>query len=78
MSIFSNNDEWKYSEFLNNKNYTFNKKEILNSLSKEEIDNAWIRVPWSHGGHYYHNTLTRDDQDEHPQCLSGSCRWKWD
>ena len=46
--------------------------------TQEEIDNAWIRVPWSHGGHYYHNTLTRDDQDEHPQCLSGSCRWKWD
>ena len=44
----------------------------------QQIDNAWIRVPWSHGGHYYHNTLTRDDQDEHPQCLSGSCRWKWD
>ena len=46
--------------------------------TQEEIDNAWIRVPWSHGGYYYHNTLTRDDQDEHPQCLSGSCRWKWD
>ena len=46
--------------------------------TQEEIDNAWIRVPWSHGGHYYHNTLTRDDQDEHPQCLSGSCSWKWD
>lgn len=45
--------------------------------TQEEIDNAWIRVPWSHGGHYYHNTLTRDDQDEHPQCLSGSCSWKW-
>ena len=46
--------------------------------TQDEIDNAWIRVPWSHGGYYYHNTLTRDDQDEHPQCLSGSCRWKWD
>ena len=46
--------------------------------TQEEIDNAWIRVPWSHGGYYYHNTLTRDDQDHHPQCLSGSCKWKWD
>ena len=46
--------------------------------TQEEIDNAWIRVPWSHGGYYYHNTLTREDQDNHPQCLSGSCKWKWD
>ena len=28
----------------------------------QQFDNAWIRVPWSHGGYYYHNTLTRDDQ----------------
>ena len=34
----------------------------------EQIDNAWIRVPWSHGGYYYHNTLTREDQDHHPVC----------
>ena len=45
--------------------------------TQEEIDNAWIRVPWSHGGYYYHNTLTREDQDNHPQCLSGSCKWEW-
>ena len=44
MNIFSNNDQWKYSEFLNNKNYSFNKKEILNSLSKEEIDNAYSSI----------------------------------
>jgi len=37
---------------------------------KQQIDNAWIRVPWSNGGYYYHNTLTRDDQDEQPTCLS--------
>jgi hypothetical protein len=43
----------------------------------QQIDNAWIRVPWSHGGHYYHNTLTREDQDYHPQCLGKTCRWKW-
>jgi len=34
-----------------------------------QIDNAWIKVPWSHGGHYWHNTLTRDDQDNTPSCL---------
>ncbi len=43
----------------------------------EEIDNAWIRVPWSHGGHYYHNTITRHDQDNHPDCLSNQCHWNW-
>ena len=37
--------------------------------TQPEIDKAWITVPWSHGGHYYHNTLTRDDQDETPNCL---------
>lgn len=41
----------------------------------EQIDNAWIRVPWTKGGYYYHNTLTRDDQDNEPKCLSGNCNW---
>ena len=27
------------------------------NLSPIEIDNAWIRVPWSSGGYYFHNTL---------------------
>ena len=48
-----------------------------NSYTLQEIDNAWIRVPWSHGGHYYHNTITRHDQDNHPDCLSNQCRWDW-
>ena len=37
--------------------------------TQPQIDNAWIKVPWSHGGHYWHNTLTRDDQDNPPTCL---------
>ena len=32
----------------------------------QEIDNSWIQVPWSNGGHYYHNTLTREDRDTPP------------
>jgi hypothetical protein len=48
-----------------------------NSWTNQQIDNAWIRVPWSSGGYYYHNTLTREDRDNHPQCLSGNCNWKW-
>ena len=39
------------------------------SYTQDEIDNAWIVVPWSHGGYYYHNTLTREDRDDTPLCL---------
>lgn len=31
-------------------------------FTQTEIDNAWIKVPWSHGGYYLHNTLTREDK----------------
>jgi diaminopropionate ammonia-lyase len=44
MIILSNGHEWKFSEFLNNKNYSFNKKKILNSLSKKEIDDAYSSI----------------------------------
>ena len=47
------------------------------NYSPMEIDNAWIRVPWSSGGYYFHNTLTREDRDDHPHCLSGMCSWEW-
>jgi len=45
--------------------------------SNREIDKAWIKVPWSGGGYYYHNTLTRADIDHHPQCLSDTCQWQF-
>lgn len=32
--------------------------------TQTEIDKSWIIVPWSHGGHYYHNTITKEDKDE--------------
>ena len=47
------------------------------NYSPMEIDNAWIRVPWSSGGYYFHNTLTREDRDDHPPCFSGMCSWEW-
>ena len=28
--------------------------------TQNQIDNAWIKVPWTHGGHYWYNTLTRE------------------
>ena len=47
------------------------------NYSPMEIDNAWIRVPWSSGGYYFHNTLTREDRDDHPPCLTRTCQWNW-
>jgi len=38
----------------------------LKTYSKKDIDNAWIQVPWSNGGYYYHNTITREDRDHPP------------
>ena len=44
MTILSNGHQWKYSEFIDNKNYSFNKKQILKSLSKNEIDDAYSSI----------------------------------
>jgi len=44
MVTLSNGHQWKYSEFLDNKNYSFDKKQILNSLSEKEIDDAYSSI----------------------------------
>jgi len=44
MTILSNGHQWKYSEFIENKNYSFNKDQILNSLTKKEIDEAYSTI----------------------------------
>ena len=44
MTILTNGHQWKYSEFINNKNYSFDKKQILNSLPKKEIDDAYLSI----------------------------------
>ena len=44
MTILSNGHLWKYSEFLHNKNYSFKKEQILKSLSKKEIDDAYSSI----------------------------------
>jgi len=36
---------------------------VLNN-TQSEIDKSWIIVPWSQGGHYYHNTINKEDRDE--------------
>ena len=44
MTILTNGHQWKYSEFLDNKSYSFDKKQILNSLSEHEIDDAYSSI----------------------------------
>ena len=44
MTILSNGHQWKYSEFIDNKNYNFDKDKILTSISKEDIDDAYNTI----------------------------------
>ena len=44
MSVISNGHVWKFSSFLQNKDYCFDKKDILTSLSKKEIDEAFVSI----------------------------------
>ena len=44
MTILSNGHLWKYSEFIDNKNYSFEKEQILKLLSKKEIDDAYLSI----------------------------------
>ena len=44
MTILSNDHQWKFSEFLDNKNYSFNRQQILNSLSEKKIDDAYSTI----------------------------------
>ena len=44
MTILSNGHQWKYSEFIDNKNYLFDKDKILKSVSKDDIDDAYNTI----------------------------------
>tara|TARA_Y100000590_G_scaffold238718_1_gene268545 strand:+ start:110 stop:1237 length:1128 start_codon:yes stop_codon:yes gene_type:complete len=44
MSIISNGHVWKYSSFIENKNFSFNKEEILKNISIKEIDEAYLSI----------------------------------
>jgi len=44
MTIISNGHLWKYSDFLENKKFKFDKNKIFNSLSKDEIDEAYSSI----------------------------------
>ncbi len=40
----SNGQLWKYSSFIENKYYSFDKEEILKNISKEQIDEAYLTI----------------------------------
>ena len=44
MTILSNGHQWRYSEFTDNTNYSFDKNQILKSLSSKEIDEAYNSI----------------------------------
>ena len=44
MAILSNGHQWKYSEFFDNKDYSFDKDQILRSISKDDIDDAYNSI----------------------------------
>ena len=44
MTILSNGHLWKYSEFVENKNFSFQKDKILSFLSEKDIDDAYFSI----------------------------------
>jgi len=44
MSLITEDNSWKYSSVLHNKNYNFNKDEILKILPKNDIDEAYNTI----------------------------------
>ena len=44
MAILSNGHLWKHTEFIKNKNFSFDKNKILSALSKNEIDDAYLSI----------------------------------
>ena len=44
MTILSNGHLWKYSEFIENKDFSFERNKILDTLSKKDIDDAYSSI----------------------------------
>ena len=44
MENINQNELWKYSEFTENKNFSFDKKKIFKTLSKKSIDEAYSTI----------------------------------
>ncbi len=60
MTILSNGHLWKHSEFIENKNFYFDKDNIFKSLSKSLIDEAYTRI--SNWKGYYPTPLIELDK----------------
>ncbi|MBD1174573.1 diaminopropionate ammonia-lyase [Pelagibacterales bacterium SAG-MED01] len=60
MTILSNGHLWKHSEFIENKNFSFNKNKILSLLSKKDIDDAFLSISSWEG--YYPTPLIELDK----------------
>ena len=55
--------QYRYYNTVENYPVPPNKFRSTKYHTQEEINKAWVRVYWTHGGHYYHNKLTREDVD---------------
>ena len=44
MSILSNGHQWKLTEFVDNKKYSFDKDQIFSSLTSTDIDDAYNSI----------------------------------
>tara|TARA_B100001057_G_scaffold498616_1_gene606262 strand:- start:673 stop:1803 length:1131 start_codon:yes stop_codon:yes gene_type:complete len=44
MSVISNGHVWKFTDFHENENYSFDKDKILSTLEKKEIDSAYLSI----------------------------------
>ena len=44
MSILSNGHQWKLTEFVDNNKYSFDRDQILNSLTSKDIDDAFNSI----------------------------------
>ena len=44
MNNISNDKSWKYSDFIENSNYNFDKNKIFNVLSKNEMNDAFNMI----------------------------------
>ena len=44
MTVLSNGHQWKLTEFVDNKKYSFDKDQILNSLTSKDLDDAYNSI----------------------------------
>ena len=55
MPILANGHLWKFTEFLENKKFSFSRDKILNSLKAKEIEEAYNTISKWNGYRTYYN-----------------------